>query len=81
VRVLLTGSAGFIGTAVGRELEQAGHEVVRVDVMLDRAHHDRTPPPGRTLSTYATPPGPRRGTSSCEGSTRSATRRRWSGRA
>ena len=38
VRVLLTGSAGFIGSAIGRALEDAGDEVVRVDLMLDKAH-------------------------------------------
>jgi dTDP-L-rhamnose 4-epimerase len=46
VRVLLTGSAGFIGTAIGAELEGAGHDVVRVDLMLDRAHGESTPPAG-----------------------------------
>ena len=30
MKVLLTGSAGFIGSAVGVALETAGHEVVRV---------------------------------------------------
>jgi dTDP-L-rhamnose 4-epimerase len=44
--VLLTGSAGFIGTAVGSALEQTGHEVVRVDVMLPQAHGATEPPPG-----------------------------------
>lgn len=38
MRVLLTGSAGFIGTAIGSTLEHAGHEVVRVDVLLPQAH-------------------------------------------
>jgi dTDP-L-rhamnose 4-epimerase len=38
VRVLLTGSAGFIGSAVDRALVAAGHEVVRVDVLLPTAH-------------------------------------------
>jgi dTDP-L-rhamnose 4-epimerase len=38
VRVLVTGSAGFIGGAVCSTLEDAGHEVVRVDVMLPLAH-------------------------------------------
>lgn len=46
MRVLLTGSAGFIGTAIGRRLEAAGDEVVRVDLMLDSAHGATTPPEG-----------------------------------
>jgi dTDP-L-rhamnose 4-epimerase len=44
--VLLTGSAGFIGTAVGAALEDDGHEVVRVDLMLPLAHGAVAPPPG-----------------------------------
>ncbi len=48
MRVLLTGSAGFIGTAVGRALEEAGDEVVRVDVMLPQAHGPGVPPPRDT---------------------------------
>jgi dTDP-L-rhamnose 4-epimerase len=46
MRVLLTGSAGFIGTAVGTALEEAGHEVVRLDVMLPMAHGATEPPAG-----------------------------------
>jgi dTDP-L-rhamnose 4-epimerase len=46
VRVLLTGAAGFIGTAIDRRLTEAGHEVVGVDLMLDSAHGSSTPPEG-----------------------------------
>ncbi|GAA2144331.1 NAD-dependent epimerase/dehydratase family protein [Nocardioides koreensis] len=46
MRVLLTGSAGFIGTAIGEALEAAGDEVVRVDLMLEQAHGATEPPPG-----------------------------------
>jgi dTDP-L-rhamnose 4-epimerase len=42
VRVLLTGAAGFIGTAIHRALEADGHEVVLVDALLPQAH--RVPP-------------------------------------
>ncbi|CAN5240680.1 NAD-dependent epimerase/dehydratase family protein [soil metagenome] len=38
MRVLLTGAAGFIGTAVDKELSAAGHEVVRVDALIPQAH-------------------------------------------
>jgi dTDP-L-rhamnose 4-epimerase len=38
--VLLTGSAGFIGGAVADRLEDAGHDLVRVDLMLEQAHGD-----------------------------------------
>jgi len=47
VRVLLTGSAGFIGAAVADQLERAGDEVVRVDLMVPEAHApDAEPAPG-----------------------------------
>jgi dTDP-L-rhamnose 4-epimerase len=46
VKILLTGSAGFIGSATGRALEAAGDDVVRVDLMLDKAHGSTSPPPG-----------------------------------
>ena len=38
MRVLLTGSAGFIGGAVADQLEAAGDEVVRVDLLIPEAH-------------------------------------------
>ncbi len=46
MRVLLTGSAGFIGSAVAEALESGGDEVVRVDLMLAKAHGATDPPPG-----------------------------------
>jgi len=46
VRVLVTGSAGFIGSAVCRALETEGHEVVRVDLMLPQAHGAAALPAG-----------------------------------
>ena len=46
MRVLLTGSAGFIGTAIGAALEAAGDEVVRVDAMLPNAHGASDAPAG-----------------------------------
>ena len=44
MRVLLTGSAGFIGQAIGAALEAEGHDVVRVDAMLPQAHGRARPP-------------------------------------
>ena len=38
MRVLLTGSAGFIGDAVATQLEAQGDEVVRVDLLIPEAH-------------------------------------------
>ena len=46
MRVLLTGSAGFIGSAIGDQLEARGDEVVRLDLMLPQAHGGAVPPPG-----------------------------------
>ncbi|GAA1808725.1 NAD-dependent epimerase/dehydratase family protein [Nocardioides hankookensis] len=46
MKVLLTGSAGFIGTAIGAALEGDGHEVVRVDLMLPMAHGSSSAPDG-----------------------------------
>jgi dTDP-L-rhamnose 4-epimerase len=48
VKVLLTGSAGFIGAAVGEALEAGGDEVVRVDLMLPQAHGPDLPLPAGT---------------------------------
>ncbi|MCW2843906.1 MAG: wbiB [Nocardioides sp.] len=46
MKVLLTGSAGFIGTAIAAALEAEGDEVVPVDLMLEMAHGGSSPPPG-----------------------------------
>jgi dTDP-L-rhamnose 4-epimerase len=46
VKILLTGSAGFIGSEIARQLTGAGHEVVGVDLMLAMAHGDSEPPHG-----------------------------------
>ena len=46
MKVLVTGSAGFIGSAICRQLERGGDEVVRVDVMLRQAHDTDVAPPG-----------------------------------
>lgn len=46
MKVLLTGSAGFIGSEIGRQLEAAGDEVVRVDLMLAMAHGEANAPDG-----------------------------------
>jgi dTDP-L-rhamnose 4-epimerase len=46
VKVLLTGSAGFIGSAIDRSLATSGDEVVRVDLMLPAAHGVTRGPPG-----------------------------------
>lgn len=45
VRILLTGAAGFIGTAVHAALRQAGHEVIAIDLMLPAAHGPDAQPP------------------------------------
>jgi dTDP-L-rhamnose 4-epimerase len=46
MRVVVTGSAGFIGSAICRRLEEAGDEVVRVDLMLPQAHGNASAPAG-----------------------------------
>ena len=55
MRVLLTGAAGFIGTATATALDAAGHEVVRLDLMLPQAHGASEPPPGVHRHDVRTP--------------------------
>ena len=46
MRVLLTGAAGFIGSAVAEVLVDAGDDVVGVDLMLPQAHGEAAAPAG-----------------------------------
>ncbi|CAN5499581.1 NAD-dependent epimerase/dehydratase family protein [soil metagenome] len=46
MKVLLTGSAGFIGGEIKRQLQARGDDVVGVDLMLAMAHGDSKPPEG-----------------------------------
>lgn len=41
MRILVTGAAGFIGSTIVELLRVSGHQVVAVDVLLDRAHQSR----------------------------------------
>ena len=41
MRTLVTGGAGFIGSAIVDQLVEAGHEVVVIDALLPAAHHHR----------------------------------------
>ncbi len=43
MKVLLTGSAGFIGGAIAEQLEAQGDEVVRVDLLIPEAHAAGSP--------------------------------------
>ena len=46
MRVLVTGAAGFIGSAVTDALVEHGDDVVGIDLMLAQAHAGSPPPPG-----------------------------------
>ena len=45
MRVLLTGSSGFIGSAIDEQLTARGDEVVRVDALIPQAHPIDVPVP------------------------------------
>ncbi|MCW2758002.1 MAG: wbiB [Nocardioidaceae bacterium] len=49
MKVLLTGSAGFIGTAITTRLHAAGHEVVGVDALIPEAHGEEAVLPAGTV--------------------------------
>lgn len=52
MKILLTGAAGFIGSAIGAELRSAGHQVRGVDLYIAQAHGpggDRDADPGIVL--------------------------------
>ncbi len=49
MKVLLTGAAGFIGTHIGQQLRERGHEVVPLDIFLEKAHGTSFPPEGFAL--------------------------------
>jgi dTDP-L-rhamnose 4-epimerase len=46
VRILVTGAAGFIGSAVADALVHSGHEVTGLDLMLSQAHASAAAPAG-----------------------------------
>ena len=48
MKVLLTGSAGFIGSEIAHQLARRGHEVTGVDAMIAQAHATGSRPPTGT---------------------------------
>ena len=79
MRVLLTGAAGFIGTAVAEALESDGHEVVGVDAARAAGARARTGSARRAPSLDVRDAGAWR-RSARRRRRRSATRPRWWGR-
>lgn len=49
MKVLLTGAAGFIGTHIGSQLRERGHDVVALDAFLPQAHGGGPRPDGFEL--------------------------------
>lgn len=46
MKILLTGAAGFIGTHIGEIAQERGHEVIPLDMFLDKAHGPGPHPAG-----------------------------------
>jgi dTDP-L-rhamnose 4-epimerase len=55
MRILVTGSAGFIGLHVTEALRADGHEVVGLDLLHPAAHRQRQMPPGGLLGDVRDP--------------------------
>src|SRR4029079_17023539 len=55
MRILVTGSAGFIGLHVTEALRADGHEVVGLDVLHPAAHRQRQMPAGGLLGDVRDP--------------------------
>ncbi|GGF30696.1 UDP-glucose 4-epimerase [Marmoricola endophyticus] len=58
MRILVTGAAGFIGTAITRQLELAGHEWVGLDALIPEAHSATSELPDGVVAGDVREPGP-----------------------